>query len=303
MQYTAFGDSNVIKQNEINKPVVSEGEILIKIKAITVNPLDIKIRSGAMQQMMPTPLPYTPGLDVAGVIEAIGNGVTRCKEGDEVFASTFGGTYTEYVVVKENQVSLKPKNVTCNEAAALAIPLVTSYSVLVEAAQLQKDEKVLIHGAAGGVGNIMVQMAKALGAYVIGTASGNGVDIVKKAGADEVIDYKTQDFTKLVKDVDMVIDTVGGETQIKSFEVIKKGGKLISIFMPPSPHLAEQFGVTAKFINSTPSYTKLDFGKQLVEEGKIKIEIAKTLPLEQAAEAQDLLSKGGANGKIVLEVM
>jgi NADPH:quinone reductase-like Zn-dependent oxidoreductase len=214
----------------------------------------------------------------------------------------FGGTYAEYVVLKEEQTAVIPANVSLNEAAALAVPLVTSYSFLVGGGELKAGQRVLIHGAAGGVGGIMVQMAKSLGAYVIGTASGEGVALAKSYGADEVIDYKTQDFTKLVKDVDLVIDLAGGETQTKSFEVVKEGGKLLSAVMPPSAALAEQHHITAKFISSAPSYKKLEFGAKLVEEGKIKVQIAETFKLEDAAQAQDLLSAGGVNGKVVLVV-
>jgi len=302
MQFTAFGDSGVPQLNEVDRPQPRENEILIKVAATTVNPIDMKVRSGGMQKIMPVNLPYTPGSDVAGKIEAIGRGVSRLKIGEKVLASTFGGTYAEYVVLKEEQAATIPDNVGFNEAASLAVPLVTSYSFLVEGGDLKARQRVLIHGASGGVGSIMVQMAKALGAYVIGTASGDGLALAKSLGADEMIDYKTQDFTKLVKDADLVIDLVGGETQGKSFGVIKQGGKLLSAVMPPSEELARDHHVTAKFISSAPSYQKLDFGAKFVEDGKIKAQIAKVMKLEDAAEAQDLVSAGGLNGKVVLVV-
>ncbi|MDB5136329.1 MAG: quinone reductase [Mucilaginibacter sp.] len=300
IEFTAYGDSGVIRLEQADKPQPKENEILIKVAATTVNPMDMKIRSGALQKQIPLSFPFIPGLDVAGTIEAVGGKVSRLKVGDEVFATTFGGTYAEYVVINEEKAATAPKNVTANEAVALAIPLVTAYSFLVEGGQLKAKQSVLIHGAAGGVGSVMVQMAKALGAYVIGTASGEGLALATSLGADEVIDYKTQDFTELVKDADLVIDLVGGEIQTKSFGVIKKGGLLLSAVMPPSEDLAQQHHVTAKFISSTPSYHKLEFGKKLVEEGKIKIRISKTMKLKDAAQAQDLLSAGGINGKIVL---
>ena len=302
IQFTTYGDSTVLELKQTEKPTPQENEVLIKIIATTVNPLDMKIRSGFMQKMMPIPFPFTPGLDAAGVAEAIGDKVTRIKVGDNVFASTFGGAYAEYVTAKEEQVALQPTNVSANEAAALAVPLATAYATLVEAGQLQPGQKVLIQGAAGGVGSVMVQMAKSLGAYVIGTASGKGVADVKMFGADEAIDYKTQDFTQLVKDIDIVADLVGGETQAKSFTVLKKGGKLLSTVMPPSAELAAKYEVTAEFVQSNSNYKKLEFGKKLVEEGKIKASIAKVMKLEQAAEAQDLLSKGGVDGKVVLSI-
>jgi len=172
----------------------------------------------------------------------------------------------------------------------------------VEGGALKAGQHVLIHGAAGAVGGIMVQLAKSIGAYVIGTASGEGLELAKSFGADEVIDYKNQDFTQLVKGADLVIDLAGGETQTKSFSVVKKGGKLLSAVMPPSQELAQQYGITAGFISSAPSHKKLEFGARLVEEGKIKTQIAKIFKLEDVAKAQDLVSGGGINGKVVIEV-
>ena len=302
IQYTAFGNSDVLKITQVDKPAFKDNEVLIKITATTVNPFDMKVRSGAMQAAMPIQLPYIPGSDLAGVVEMAGNKVARLKVGDKVFATNYGGTYAEYAALNEDQVSVQPANVSANEAVALTIPLVTSYTLLVEGAQLEAGQKILIHGAAGGVGSVMLQMAKALGAYVVGTASGAGIDSIKALGADEVINYKTQDFTQLVKDMDVVADLVGGETLTKSFGVLKKGGKLFSIVMPPPEGMAENFGVTAKFIMSNPSYKKLDFGKQLVEQNKIKSMVAKTMKLEQAGAAQDLVTAGSVNGKVVLEI-
>lgn len=302
IQFSTFGDSSVLKLTEINKPDLKDNEVLVKVKATTINPLDIKLRSGLMQKSMPIQLPFTPGSDVAGIVEAVGSQVTRLKTGDEVFGTTFGGTYAEYAAIKENMLAIKPGSISFNEAVALAVPINTANTLLIEKGELQKGQKILIHGAGGAVGSVMVQLAKMIGAYVIGTASGSGVEQIKALGADEAIDYKTQDFTTLVKEVDLVADTVGGETQNKSFSVIKKGGKLLSITGPPSAELAEKAGITAAFVSSNPSYIKLDFGKHLVEEGKLKTGIALVMKLEEVAKAQDLASKGGVNGKIVLEI-
>ncbi len=302
IQYKAFGKSDVLELIQVAKPRIQENEVLIKVKATTINPLDMKIRSGDMQKIMPVPLPFIPGLDAAGIVEAIGNKVTRFKVGDEVFATTSAGSYAEYLAANEDQVALKPNTISCNEAASLAIPLATSYAVLLEAGQIQAGQKVLIQGASGAVGSIMVQMAKALGAYVIGTASGIGVDMIRNLGADEGIDYKTQDFTELVKEMDLVADLVGGETQLKSFEVLRKNGKLLSIVTPPPAELAEKFNVVAQFVFSNSSHKKLEFGVQLLEQGKIKAVIAKVTSLAQAAQAQDWVSAGGVNGKVILEI-
>jgi len=302
IQFTVFGHSDVLQLIETDKPAFKEHEVLIKISATTVNPLDMKIREGYLQKEMPITFPFIPGAEISGIVESTGSKVTRIKPGDEVYATTYGGTYAGYITLNEDVVAIKPKNISFNEAAALAVPLVTSYTLLIESAQLQPGQKILIQGAAGAVGSIMVQMAKILGAYVIGTASGAAVEQLKSLGADEVIDYKTQDFTQLVKDVDVVADLAGGDAQIKLFDVLKTGGKLLSIVMPPSPEQAEKHGVTAQFVMGTPSYKKLAFCEKWIMEGKINPQITKTMKLEQAAEAQDLVSKGGVNGKVVLEI-
>lgn len=302
IQYVAFGGPEVIKFTDVEKPQIADDELLIKAAAVSVNPAEIKFREGEMQQMMPISLPYIPGLDVAGVVEAVGKNVSRLKIGDSVWGGTFGGTYAQFAALKEDMVALMPDNISMNEAASLLVGIVTSYSFLVENGKVKAGDRVLIQGAAGGTGAVMLQMAKSLGAYVIGTASGKGVEEGNKLGADEMINYKTQDFTELVKDVDFVIDFAGGEATDKSFTVLKKGGKLYSAAAQPSQELAEQYGVEAKFISSTITSQKMDYGKKLVEEGKIKPQIAKVMKLEDAAEAQELVSKGGLNGKIVLEI-
>ena len=300
--YTEFGNSDVIKVIETEKPTINDDEVLIKSYAVSVNPADIKYRKGLMQQRLPVELPYIPGLDVAGTIEAVGSNVSRLKVGDKVFGGKHGNTYAEYVSLKENDTSIIPSNVSFNQAAALLVPLVTAYSFLIENGAVKKGQRLFIQGITGGTGQVMLQMAKSLGLYVIGTASTSGIALVKSLGADEVFDYKDEDVTNLVKDVDLVIDLVGGETQVNSFKTLKEGGKLFSGAMPPSQDIAKEYNVEAKFISSTYSYKKLDYGTQLVQEGKIKPQPITALKLQEAAKAQDLLSKGGINGKVVLEI-
>ena len=300
--YTEFGNSDVIKVIETEKPTIKDDEVLIKTSAVSVNPADIKYRKGLMQQRLPVQLPYIPGLDVAGTVEAVGRNVSRLKVGDKVFGGKHGGNYAEYVTLNENNTAIIPSNISFNQAAALVVPLVTSYSFLIENGEVKKGQKLFIQGITGGTGQVMLQMAKSLGLYVIGTASQSGISLAKSLGADEVIDYKNEDFTNLVTDIDLVIDLVGGETQVNSFITLKKGGKLFSGTMPPSQELAKQYEVEAKFISSSYSYKKLDYGRQLVEEGKIKPQLITAMKLEQAAEAQDIVSKGGINGKVVLEI-
>ncbi|MBC8985082.1 NADP-dependent oxidoreductase [Pedobacter sp. N36a] len=300
IQFHSYGDSSVLQLEEVAKPVPKAHEVLIKVVATTINPFDIKNRAGAMKAFVPIKFPHIPGTDASGMVESIGSAVTRIKVGDLVFATATHGTYAEYVCINEETVSLIPDHVSMNEAAALAVPLNTAYSILVETGHLHPGERVLIHGAAGGVGNIVLQMAKALGAYVIATASGLGLVRIHDLGADEVIDYKAQDFSELVENLDMIVDLVGGETQLKSYPLVKKGGKLLSIVMPTDDQLALKHGITAKFISARGDHKKLDFGKRLVESHKIQVEIAKIMNLSDAAEAQDLVSAGGVNGKIVL---
>jgi len=302
IQLTAYGDSSVLKLVELEQPVPSGNQVLVKIAATTINPFDIKVRSGAMKDDVPVHFPFIPGSDFAGTIEEVGEKVTRLKKGDKVFGIAFGGTYAEYRVLPEKNVSLMPVNVTFNEAAALAVPLNTAYSILIEAGKVHAGQKILVHGASGAVGSAVVQLAKYLGAYVIGTASGKGIEHVKSLGIDEAIDYKLQDFSTLVSNLDIVLDLVGGAVLQKSYPLIKKGGKLISIVMPVSSDEAKKYGISAEFVDSVATLEKLSFGKKLVENGKIKAQVSRVMPLEEAAAAQDLLNKGGINGKVVLSL-
>ena len=303
IQYQSFGQSDVLALAEVAQPQISkDNEVLIQVKAASVNPLDLKIRMGFMQKMRPVELPFTPGLDAAGIVVAVGAGVSRFKAGDEVMAATMIGAYAEYIVAKEEFVSLKPNNISFAEAASLVVNIGTAQSILFSEGKLESGQKVLIQGAAGAVGATMVQLAKNNGIYVIATASGKGIELLKSLGADEVIDYKSQDATTLVKNVDLVADCAGGEAQSKLFEVLKSGGKLLSIAGMPSPELAQKYNIEARFVSSDLSAKSLENGLNLVLEGKIKPIIAKKFPLAEAAQAQDFVSTGGLNGKVVLEV-
>lgn len=252
--------------------------------------------------MRPVQLPFTPGLDVSGIVTAIGAAVTIFKIGDEVIAVTMANGYAEFVVANENFVALKPKNISFEEATSLAVNIGTAQTILFTEGKLTEGQKVLIQGAAGAVGATMVQLAKSKGLYVIATASGKGIELVKNLGADEVIDYKTQNVSTLVKDVDLVADCAGGESQATLFEVLKAGGKLLSIAGIPSTELAEKHKVDARFISSNLSAQNLEYGLSLVTAGKLKPLVSKTFNLNEAAQAQDFVSAGGANGKVVLVV-
>jgi NADPH:quinone reductase-like Zn-dependent oxidoreductase len=293
----------VIEVVEIPKPEIkNENEVLIQVKAASVNPLDIKLRSGSMQQVRTINLPFIPGADVAGIVVATGEKVTHFKAGDQVIAVTLTSGYAEYALAKESHVALKPTNTSFEEATSLVVNIGTAQSVLFNEGKLAKGQKVLIQGAAGATGATMVQMAKNAGAYVIATASGQGIALVKSLGADEVIDYRSQDVTALVRNVDLVADCAGGESQNKLFEVLRPGGKLYSIATSPSSELAEKYKVDARFIRSNISANSLTAGLGLVREGKLRPIVSKTFRLEEAAQAQDFVSAGGGNGKVVLVV-
>jgi NADPH:quinone reductase-like Zn-dependent oxidoreductase len=303
IQYKAYGSSEVIEQVEIPVPTIqNENDVLIQVKATGVNPIDMKIRMGFLKVMRPVEMPFIPGGEAAGIIVGVGKGVSTFKIGDEVIALTKKNAYAQYVIANENFILLKPQGLSFAEAASIGVNIGTAQSVLFSEGKLGKGQKVLIQGGGGAVGAAMVQMAKAAGAYVITTASGKGITLAKSLGADEVIDYKSQDVADIIKDVDLVADTAGGEAQENLFQVIKPGGKLLSIVVPPSQQLAEEHKVEARFIASDISAKILQNGINLIAAGKFKPIVSKTFKLEEAATAQDFLTAGGVNGKVVLLV-
>jgi len=288
---------------KISTPEIkNENEVLIQVKAAGVNPIDIKIRMGFMTAVRPVEMPFIPGGEAAGIIVAVGGAVSKLKVGDEVIALTQQHAYAQYVIANENSILLKPKNLSFEEAASIGVNIGTAQSVLFTEGKLKKGQIVLIQGGGGAVGGAMIQMAKASGAYVIATASGNGVALAKSLGANEVIDYKLYDVASTVKNVDLVADTAGGEAQAKLFQVLKPGGTLLSIVVPPSQELAEQYKVKAGFVASDISPKTLQNGIGLIDTGKFRTIVSKTFRLEDAAIAQDFLSAGGVNGKVVLVV-
>jgi NADPH:quinone reductase-like Zn-dependent oxidoreductase len=303
IQYKDYGNSDVIEQVDIPVQSIQSGnDVLVQVKAAGVNPIDIKIRMGFMKAVRPVEIPFIPGGEAAGIIVAVGDDVSTFKVGDEVIALTKTNAYAEYVTANENFVLLKPQELSFAEAASIGVNIGTAQSVLFTAGKLEKGQRVLIQGGGGAAGGAMVQMAKAAGAYVIATASGKGVALAKSLGADEIIDYKSQDVASMVKDVDMVADTAGGKDQEKLFRVLKTGGTLLSIVVPPSQELAEQFKVKAGFVASNISSQTLQNGIELVKSGKFKPVVPKIFKFEEAAQAQDFLSAGGVNGKVVLVV-
>jgi NADPH:quinone reductase-like Zn-dependent oxidoreductase len=241
----AFGGPEVLQYEDAPRPLAEAGEVLIRIHASAVNPADWKLRNGFFGK--DAPLPLTLGFDFSGMIEALGAGVTRWKTGDEVYGYGLGA-YAEYIAVKETLVAAKPKTVDHIHAAAIASASLTAWKALFEVGELRAGQKVLIHGATGGVGGFAVQLAHARGVYVIGTASERNQGYLKELGADEAIDYESVRFEDVVRDVDVVFDTQGGETQARSWATLKRGGILVSIAQPPTQAEADKRGVRATFM-------------------------------------------------------
>ncbi len=298
-----YGDENVLKYEETEKPAPKANEVLIKVIASAVNPVDWKIRDG-MGDMFGIELPAILGCEIAGTIEETGADVQNFKKGDQVFGylESHTGGYAEYAAVKESGIAKKPENVDYENASAIPVGALTAHQAIFGLANLQKGQKILIHAAAGGVGSMAVQLAKAKGAYVIGTASGKNEDFVKSLGADEFIDYTKEKFEDVAEDADVVLDTIGGETQERSFQTLKKGGFLVTLVQPPSPETAEKFGVKAAMVNAEANAEQLAEFAEFAAGGKLKTHVDKVLPLSEIKQAHELSKAGKTRGKIVLKV-
>ena len=297
-----YGGPEVLAQVEMQRPTPGSDEVLVKVHAAAVNPIDWKMRAGHVKQVFPLTFPATLGWDVSGTVEEVGNKVTQFKRGDEVYALVKGGGYAEYVVATEAIVAKKPRTLDHIQAASVPVSGLTALQALFEVAQLRAGQKVLIHAAAGGVGNFAVQLAKARGAYVIGTASSKNQTFLSDLGVDQPLDYQKTRFEDAVHDVDVVLDTIGGETQERSFKVLKKGGILVSLVQPPAQESATQYGVRALFYGGHASSSDLTEIAKLIDDGKVKTVVETVIPLAEARRAHELSETGHARGKIVLKV-
>jgi len=296
-----FGDPSVLEVDEIDRAKPTGDQLLIHVRAASVNPVDYKIRQGGYPMVKEDKLPITLGRDVAGIVEKAAPGFTV---GDEVYAHLdwADGGYAEYAVVAPVGVALKPKSLDMTHAAAVPLAATTAWQGLFQHGNLQRGQRVLIHGASGGVGGFAVQFAKAAGVYVYATASGDGVQAVRDYGADEVIDYKKQKFEDVAKDVDLVFDLIGGDTQARSFAVVKPGGALISTVQEPDKAKAAEKQLTAKRYMAEPNADHLKRIGELIDAGKVKVVVAETFPLDQAPAAHASLQNDHPRGKVVLEV-
>ena len=296
-----FGRPDVLKYEDIPEPQPSPGEIRIRIIAAGVNPMDWKIRSGYISEL---PLPTIMGLDVAGIVDAVGEGEVPFQVGDEVFAkvSIGQGGYAEYTVVNSTQVAQKPKSIGFIESAAIPTAGLAAWQSLFDIAGLDKGQSVLIHGAAGGVGTFAVQFAKWKGAYVIGTASSENAQFLKSIGADEAIDYKNQRFEDVMSNLDVVLDTIGGDTFERSWGILKPGGFLVTTVTSIPDGDPEKYGVRAKTLMTRPDGKELAQIAAIIDEQKIKPIVTTVLPLTDARKAHEMSESHHARGKIVLRV-
>ncbi|RRO12590.1 NADP-dependent oxidoreductase [Saccharopolyspora rhizosphaerae] len=299
-----YGGPEVLREARLDKPEPGPSEVLIRVRAAGVNPTDWKHRAGPGFLGEP---PRILGWDVSGVVEAIGTGVTLHKPGDEVFGMLpypFGvGSHAEYVTGPTRAFAPKPQNVDHVQAGAVPLAALTAWQALNDTANLQSGQRVLIHAAAGGVGHLAVQIAKAKGAYVIGTASGSKHEFLTELGVDELIDYTAVDFTEAVSDVDVVLDTIAADYRSRSLQVLRKGGVLVSILPYDREELvaeAEDLGVRAEVMLVEADQAGMRAIRELVEAGELRAEIAATFPLADAAKAHEHGETGRTKGKLVL---
>ena len=289
-----------MRVEDIPVPQPNSDEIRIRVVAAGINPIDWKIRKGLIK----LPLPLTMGLDVSGTVDAVGTRVDRFHPGDQVFAKALPkqGGYAEYTIVKDSQAALKPLSVGFVEAAAVPTAGLTAWQMLFDIAGLKSNQKVLIHGAAGGVGSFALQFAKWKGAYTIGTASAGNLDFIKRLGADKLIDYRAQKFEYILHDLDVVIDTVGGDTFDRSWKVLRPGGFLVTTVANITGGSAELNGVQARLIVSQANGNELAQIAQLIDQKIIKPAVTVVLPFKEAWKGQELSESGHARGKMVLRV-
>lgn len=325
-----YGDADTVRAGDVPDPQVGDDDVLVRIRAASVNPLDLKTRGGDLKAILPYRVPFVLGNDLAGEVVAVGASVTRFAVGDEVYARPDKnriGTFAELIGIHQDDVAAKPTTLTMEEAASIPLVGLTSWQALVERANLQPGQKVLVHAGSGGVGTIAIQLAKHLGASVATTTSTANIDLVRGLGADVVIDYKEQAFETILHDYDVVLDTLGGETLDKSLQVLKPGGKVISIAGPPDPAFAKELGVnpvvrlamtalsfrtrqrarrhhvTYEFLFMKASGDQLREVTSLIDAGKIRPVVDRIFAFESTREALAYVEGGRAKaGKVVVRM-
>ncbi len=298
-----YGESDVLTLESVAAPEPQPNEVLIRVQAASINPVDCKIRAGNLQEVFPMPFPYTPGMDIAGIVEAMGDDVQGFQVGQAVYGEVEKGAYAELVTASPEKIAPKPQTLDFVEAASVPVVATIAYQTLFDHADLQPGQTVLIHAASGGVGMFAVQLAKLKGAHVLGTASAKNADFVRSLGADRFIDYQATPFEQVAQNVDVVLDTIGGDTRARSYSVLKPGGILVTIAgAPPDAQKAEELGVRAKWVDGKPSASLLEEISSLIDSGQLKTDIARTFSLPEARQAQELSQTGHVRGKVVLQI-
>lgn len=302
-----YGGAETVRIEDVSLPKLKSNELLLRVHAAGLNPIDWKMRAGFLKETMPLELPATLGGDFSGVVEAAGPGVTQFKSGDEVYGqasvmSGGSGAFAEFALAQAGTVAAKPQSMNHRESAALPLAGVAALQALTENLGVSRYQWVLIHGGAGGIGSFAVQLARHLGARVATTVGAADVDYARALGADTIIDYESQKFEEILGDLDAVLDTVGGDTYARSFKSLKKGGRLASMLEKPRQALSDEFCVEASMVLARPTTERLTRLAELVDQGVLKVNIDRTLPLEQAAHALLYLEQGSLRGKVVLTI-
>ncbi len=300
-----YGDEGVLRYEDAPIPTIKNDEVLIKVCAAAVNPVDWKIRQGYLRERVPYKMPLILGWDLSGLVEAVGSEVGNFKKGDAVYSRPDifrNGAYAEYIAVKASEIAPKPQSLDHIHAASIPLAALTAWQALFETAQLRAGQRVLIHAAAGGVGIFAVQLAKARGAYVIGTASNRNYDFLHELGVDEMVDYTKVAFEDVVTNVDVVLNAIAGDTFHRSLKVLKDGGHLVSIVEKSVVDATETKNIKSDFVFVQPNTAQLKEIGDLVDEGNIKTYLETVFPLEQAKDAHTLSQTNRARGKIVLSV-
>jgi NADPH:quinone reductase-like Zn-dependent oxidoreductase len=300
----SYGGAEVLKYEDAPRPDVKDDEILVRVIAASVNPVDAKVRQGHFKPPG-AKMPLIVGYDISGVVEKSGPKATKFKPGDAVYAYLAldrGGAYAEYAIAKDSEAALKPASITHEQAAAVPLAALTAWQALVETAKLEPGQTVLIHGGSGGVGAFAIQIAKARGAKVIATASTANQEFLKQRGADQAIDYKTTKFEDVVKDVDVVLDLVAGDTLTRSYGVVKKGGIIVSVLDDPDPAELKKREIRGTAILVRPEATMLAELSKLIDAKKITPVVSQVVPLAETAKAHAAIETGHTRGKIVLRV-
>ncbi|WP_335132034.1 NADP-dependent oxidoreductase [Nostoc sp.] len=301
----AYGGAENLKYDEVPRPEPQAGQVLIQVYAAGVNPIDWKIREGFFQQVYDYSLPVIAGADVAGVVASVGDGVTTLQPGQAVYGTAdmaLSGAYAEYAVGYADAIAPKPKTLDYIHAASIPIVAITAWQALFDSANLQPGQSVLIHGGAGGVGRYAIQLAKWKKARVIATASAANLDDLRNLGADQAIDYANQPFEQQVKDVDVVLDLIGGETQARSWQIIRPGGVLVSTLGVPESGIPQGIKAVPVFANLRKN-SQIQEIAQLIDDGQIKASIEQVFELAEAAKAQEVSQHGHPRGKLVLQVV